>query len=338
MPLLELSRMFSIDHGKSALVLAPMEGVTDAPMRTLLSERGGLTHCVSEFFRVSENVPSKRALLKHMPELKNGGVTASGVSVQMQLLGGHAERLALTAKLAVESGSPGIDLNFGCPAPIVNRNDGGAALLKYPARIKEIVSAVREAVPKSAPVSVKLRLGFESMEDIYTNAVMAEAGGATWLTIHARTKTQGYRPPAYWEYIAETKKRVSIPVVANGDIWDLEGFKRCRDITGCEHFMVGRGVLVNPSLPHQIARELGLPATPLQETGDWKEPRDWEKIFERFSRLCDPHAENPHYNLCRLKQWLNLVSYRQELPWFKALKRTQFLGEFFSFLSANPGA
>jgi tRNA-dihydrouridine synthase C len=121
--------------GTPALILAPMEGVTDAPMRSLLTESGSFTHAVSEFLRISENILPERVYLEYSPELKNQGRTPYGTPVIFQLLGGDPEKLAQSAKIAVNLGAVGIDLNFGCPAPTVNRHDGGATLLKYPERI-----------------------------------------------------------------------------------------------------------------------------------------------------------------------------------------------------------
>src|SRR5262249_48036181 len=149
---------------------------------------------------------------------------------------------------------------FGCPAPTVNRNDGGATLLNHPCRIREIVSAVRSAVPKDIPVSAKIRLGWDSIDQVYENASMAAEGGASWLTIHARTRTQGYQPPVFYHPISVVRESLSIPVVANGDVFSLDDFLRCRDETGCMHFMIGRGALARPSLSYEIARELGLPS------------------------------------------------------------------------------
>jgi tRNA-dihydrouridine synthase C len=236
-----------IQPGQPALILAPMEGVMDAPMRALLTERGGITYCVSEFLRISQEVPPLHVFTEHVPELSQGSQTPVGVPIQVQLLGGNAERLAQSAALACVMGAPAIDLNFGCPAPTVNRHDGGASLLRYPERIREIVAAVKAAVPESVPVSAKLRLGWESMDDVFENAEQAYLGGAAWITVHARTKMQGYRPPAHWKYIAEIRRRIPIEVIANGEIWTLDDFKRCRDETGCTHFMLGRGAW--PTLP-----------------------------------------------------------------------------------------
>ncbi len=294
-----------IRNGQPALFLAPMEGVTDAPMRALMSERGGFTHCVTEFLRVSQTVLPKKVFERDVSELARGSRTESGAPILVQLLGGNAERLALSAKAAVDLGALGIDLNFGCPAPTVNSHDGGATLLKYPCRIEEIVRAVREAVPSHLSVSVKMRLGWDSAEPLLENARRAEAAGASWITIHGRTKVQGYQPPVHWGPIGEVKKRVSIPVVANGDIWTLEDLKACRAQTGCEHFMLGRGALANPNLPLLAALELGLST---QTAAPTPTPDEWRELLKRFLEISAPLSDNPFYALRRVKQWLRFAS------------------------------
>ena len=318
---------------QSALVLAPMEGVTDAPMRTLLTERGGLSFCVSEFLRVSHELLPPKVFTTHVPELEMGCKTPAGTPLQIQLLGGNEEKMAENAKRACEVGALAIDLNFGCPAPLVNRHDGGASLLRYPERLQRIVAAVRKAVPQNIPVSAKLRLGWESLDDIYTNAECAALGGASWITIHARTKTQGYAPPVHWKYIGEVRRRLGIPVVANGDIWTLEDFLRCQEVTGCRHFMVGRGALANPPLIHEIGRQLGLP---LREQL-WGEPflhrqRDWVPLLARFVEISAPTAQHSQYTVCRIKQWLKMAANRNQFPWFDEVKKGKSLDEIFSVL------
>src|SRR3954468_12047616 len=114
-----------IQPGRPAIVLAPMEGVTDAPMRELMTERGGFAFCVSEFLRVSQDVPPAKVFRRHIPELERPGcLTPSGVPVQVQLLGGDPELMAAAAEVAIAAGARAIDINFGCPAPTVNRHDG----------------------------------------------------------------------------------------------------------------------------------------------------------------------------------------------------------------------
>lgn len=305
-----------IQPGKPAVVLAPMEGVTDAPMRAFLTELGGLSFCVSEFLRITHQLYPALVFKRHVPELARGGVTASGVRVQVQLLGGDADLMARSAWKAVRLGAGAIDINFGCPAATVNRRDGGATLLKYPCRIEEIVGAVRMIVPKHIPVSAKLRLGWESIEDIHENAARAEAGGASWITIHARTRAQGYARPVYWEKIAEVRRALGIPVVANGDIWDLEDFRRCRAVTGCEHFMVGRGAVANPFLAREISAELGLD---IRRTFDVNTD-DWGRMVDRFVWWSGEFQQDRKIVPGRIKQWLRMGERVKPNGWFAKVK------------------
>jgi tRNA-dihydrouridine synthase C len=311
---------FWLRKGEPALLLAPMEGVTDAPMRELMSEQGGYTHLVTEFLRVSQLVPPKKVLTRQMVELANESKTRAGTPVLLQLLGGDPDRLAETAALAVESGAQGIDLNFGCPAPTVNSHDGGATLLKFPHRLEGIVRAVRDAVPSHLPVSAKIRLGWDSHDPVYENARRAEQGGASWITIHGRTKAQGYMPPAHWGPIGEVNKTLSIPVVANGDLWRLADFHACRAQTGCEHFMLGRPALANPYLVHAIARELGLPH---RSHGESPTAQEWRALLTRFLDIAAPLADNPFYGLRRVKMWLRYAFQHGDFTAFEQVKRLE---------------
>jgi tRNA-dihydrouridine synthase C len=308
-----------IKHDVPALILAPMEGVTDAPMRALMSELGGFKFCVAEFLRVSQTVPGPRAFRDHVPELANGGCTPTGLPVQVQLLGGDPDRLAAAALTAVQAGACAVDLNFGCPAPTVNRHDGGAVLLNYPDRIYNIVRAVREAVPAEVPVSAKLRLGWDDPGAIHLNADRASEGGATWITIHGRTRTQGYRPPAYWKPIGEVRARLAIPVIANGDILTLENLRRCRDETGCQHFMLGRGALSLPGLAIAAARELAIPGTLPHRTCP-STCAEWLPLVRRYIELNFAMGGSEQCATARVKQWLRMANHDGGLSWFDAVK------------------
>ena len=308
---------------RPALILAPMEGVTDAPMRAVQGSCGAFTFAVSEFLRVSHAVPPKGVFHKHIPELRTGSRTSTGLPVQVQLLGGDAGLMAAAAGVACEAGAIGIDINFGCPAKTVNRHDGGATLLKYPKRIREIVAAVRAAVPAAIPVSAKLRLGWDTTDAIFANADMAAEGGASWITIHGRTREAGYAPPIHWSPIGRVRKRVKIPVVANGDIWNLDGFRRCRDETGCIHFMLGRGALANPGLARTVAGELGLKSGDDDRAGDW--PERLRMLIERAAELDHPKGGNVR----RLKQWLSMATRFGTFAHFDAVKRMETVEELF---------
>lgn len=301
---------------RPALILAPMDGITDAPMREFMGRQGAFSFAVSEFVRVSHEVLPKKVFTRHVPEIAEDNRTASGLPVQVQILGGDPDRMAASALNAIAAGANAIDLNFGCPAPTVNRNDGGATLLRTPCRVREVVRAVRDAVPSTIPVSAKMRLGWESVDEVYVNARMAAEGGASWITIHARTKVQGYQPPVYWRPIGEVRRDLDVPVVANGDIWSLDDFRRCQDQTGCAHYMIGRSALADPALPGQIARELGLLVRP-RPTGDWT---------ARLAGLVEVAGPNAR-TLARLKQWLNLAHRFGDFPHFEAVKRLDSVEE-----------
>lgn len=318
-----------IVYHKPAVVLAPMEGVTDAPMREFLTRTGFFDYCVSEFIRVSAHVIPAKVFLRHVPELRQNSSTSSGIPVQIQLLGGNPERLAESALQAVQAGACGIDLNFGCPAPTVNRHDGGATLLQFPERLEGIVRAVRDAVPKHLPVSAKLRLGFDNPDSIYENAKRAEQGGANWITIHGRTKTQGYMPPAYWKPIGKVKHAISIPVVANGEIFSLEDFKRCQEETGAIHFMIGRGALAKPQLPRQIRRALGLKVLHVPHPlhlPEGSEPKQWAHAFREYA-LLQPSEK-------RIKQWVRYLASKQSVPWWDEVKGFGSIPEILNHLES----
>jgi tRNA-dihydrouridine synthase C len=313
-----------------------MEGVTDAPMRALLAELGGFTFCVAEFLRVSQAVPGKRVFERHVPELSQGGKTTAGLPVQVQLLGGSPDLLARAALVGVRSGARAVDLNFGCPARTVNRHDGGATLLQYPDRIRDIVTAVRAAVPADVPVSAKLRLGWDDIRAIHVNAERAAEGGAAWITVHARTKCQGYRPPAYWKPLGAVRGSLRIPVVANGEIWTLDDLRRCRDETGCHHFMLGRGALADPTLGRQVALELGIPGSGLPPAFGWT-PAECRSLISRYVDLCGRSGLPPVYVLARVKQWFRMANHGGKVAWFDAVKECQDLGELLRYLG-KPAA
>ncbi len=239
--------------------------------------------------------------------------------------------MALSAQQAVSVGAHSIDINFGCPAPLVNRNDGGASILKTPCRIKEIVSAVRSSVPAHIPVSAKVRLGWSNPEEIFEIADMAVAGGANWLTVHARTKEQRYQPPVYWSLVGKIRDRCPVPVVANGDIWSLKDFRLCRAGTGCSHFMLGRGALANPGLAGAIAAELGIAQPASLTSTEW--PVLLTRLYFHCRNQCEKRREN---SLHRLKQWLRYAAKFGEFQDFERVKKAATARELITLCEA-PG-
>ncbi len=285
------------------LLLAPMEGLLDFVLRDVLTRVGGVDRCVSEFIRVSGNLLSDKTFVRYIPELNNGGRTLAGVPVRAQLLGSDPVSMAENAARLAALGPEGIDLNFGCPAKTVNRHGGGAALLREPETIAAVVAAVRRAVPAHLPVSAKMRLGYDDAGRARECAQAMEQGGACELVVHARTKQDGYRPPAYWEQIPAIRAAVRVPVVANGEIWTLADALRCRAESGCDALMLGRGIVADPGLALAIrAHDAGAEPAPLA----------WSALVPQIARFWDLVCADldPPQRAGRLKQWLNLLRRR----------------------------
>lgn len=287
------------------LLLAPMEGLLDFVLRDVLTRVGGADRCVSEFIRITGTVLPDKVFLRTMPELRNGSRTLAGVPVRAQLLGSDPESLAVNAANLARLGPEGIDLNFGCPAKVVNRHGGGAALLQDPEHIARVVEAVRRAVPAHLPVSAKMRLGFNDTGLMRECAQAMAQGGACEIVVHARTKADGYRPPAYWELIPQIREAVDVPVIANGEIWTVEEALRCRAQSGCDDLMLGRGIVADPGLALAIRAAVGGGAAPTVEV-------TWPSLLPQIARFWEMVCEDlePRQRAGRLKQWLNLLRRR----------------------------
>lgn len=298
------------------IALAPMEGLVDDILRELLTEVGGLDWCVSEFIRVCDRLLPAAAFAKLAPELEQGARTMSGTPMRVQLLGSDPACLADNAAFACTLGAPVIDLNFGCPAKTVNKSRGGAVLLKEPELLNRIVESVRQAVPAHIPVTAKMRLGYDSPNAALACAEALAEGGAAQLVVHARTKVEGYKPPAHWEWVARVADRVSVPVLANGEIWTLDDYWRCRSVSGQASVMLGRGLVSRPDLALQIAAAV---------RGEETAAQGWTEILPRVQRfwLMAQRKLAPRYAPGRLKQWLGMLtrSYPEAEALFAQVRR-----------------
>lgn len=306
------------------LILAPMEGLLDSYLRQLITDIGGYDWCVSEFIRVTDRLLPSRVFYRAVPELRNGGMTASKIPVYVQLMGSHPNVVADNGARVAELGAPGVDLNFGCPSPTVNRSGAGAILLNEPERIHQIVLALRQSVPQSIPVMAKIRLGYEDTDNTIDIVQGIEAAGADMITVHARTRSDRYKAPARWEWLAKIRENIEIPIIANGDIFDADSLKRCESVSGCDHFMIGRAAVRNPHLGFQIRQQqAGLQLEPIR----WSEQ---QKLLHRFSDLM-ADAENSRGAATRVKQWLRMLakgpmSHKQEaLELFDKIKKEREL-------------
>ncbi len=294
-----------------------MEGLLDFVLRDILTRVGGVNRCVSEFIRVTNTLLPERAFMRVVPELAHGGRTPSGVPVWVQLLGSDPVCLAENAARLAAMGPHGIDLNFGCPAKVVNRHGGGAMLLQYPEQLHRIVAAVRRAVPAHIAVSAKMRLGFHDASRAVECAQAIALGGASELVVHARTKADAYRPPAYWERVNDIRLAVAIPVVANGEIWTVDDAQRCRQAAGGSALMLGRGMVVDPGLALAIRQaDAGAGA---DRDADSVVPANadtalvpWQALLPLigvFWYLVTSRLER-RQQAGRLKQWLNFLRRR----------------------------
>lgn len=307
------------------IVLAPMEGVVDHLMREMLTQIGGYDLCITEFIRVVDQRLPARVFYRLCPELLQGGKTAAGTPVRVQLLGQEPHWLAENAVRAVELGSPGVDLNFGCPAKAVNKSRGGAVLLKETEQLYRIVKAVRDAVPPAFPVSAKIRLGYDDTSLTLANAEAICAAGASSLAVHARTKSDGYRPPAYWPWIARIKQHVTIPLIANGEIWTASDALLCQQQSGCQDIMLGRGALAMPNLAQTIKRQH--PIMP------------WQQVLELLMRYSEFEmaGDKGKYYANRVKQWFSYLKlqYPQAAYLFQQLRLLRTSSDILALLLAE---
>ena len=285
------------------IALAPMEGLVDDILRDILTQVGGIDWCVSEFVRVTDRILPRKSFLRLAPELLTQAKTPVGTSMRLQLLGSDPSCLADNAAYAFKLGAPVVDFNFGCPAKTVNKSRGGAVLLEEPELLFQIMQEVRATVPVGAKITAKMRLGLQDKSKALDCARALAEGGAQQLVVHARTKAEGYKPPAHWEWVAQVKQVVDCPVYANGDIWSVEDWHRCRAVSGVDDVMIGRGLVWQPDLAAQIlAVKEGRSFTPYT----WREIAPLVAEFWRQARI----KINPQFAPGRLKQWLALLGNR----------------------------
>ncbi|MCG3460409.1 tRNA dihydrouridine(16) synthase DusC [Xenorhabdus bovienii] len=278
------------------VLLAPMEGVLDHLVRELLSEVNDYDLCITEFLRVVDSLLPVKSFYRLCPELEHQSRTPSGTPVRVQLLGQYPEWLAENAVRAVELGSWGVDLNCGCPSKTVNGSGGGATLLKDPELIYRGAKAMRDAVPEELPVTVKVRLGWDTGDHQFEIADAVQQAGATELVVHGRTKEDGYKAERIdWQAIGEIRRRLAIPVIANGEIWDWHSAQECMKVTGCDAVMIGRGALNVPNLSRVIK---------------YNEPRmPWKGVLQLLQKYTylEKRGDTGMYHVARIKQWLGYL-------------------------------
>ncbi|ELY2472464.1 tRNA dihydrouridine synthase DusB [Cronobacter sakazakii] len=246
---------------RNRLIAAPMAGITDRPFRTLCYEMGaGLT--VSEMMSSNPEVWASDKSRLRMVHVDEPGIRT------VQIAGSEPEEMAEAARINVDNGAQIIDINMGCPAKKVNRKLAGSALLQYPDLVKSILTAVVNAV--DVPVTLKIRTGWDpANRNCVEIAQLAEECGIQALTIHGRTRACLFQGNAEYDSIRTVKQKVSIPVIANGDITSPHKARAVLDYTGADALMIGRAAQGRPWIFREIQHYLDtgelLPPLPLAE-------------------------------------------------------------------------
>jgi tRNA-dihydrouridine synthase B len=227
-----------------AILLAPMEAVTDLPFRTVCEELGAALTFTEFLSAEALTRGAAKAVGRMWPSL-------GGRRFAVQIFGREPAALARAAEMAVDTGASIVDINMGCPAKKVTAGACGSALMREPELAAGLVAAVRRVVPAGVPVTVKHRAGWD--ECSLNAAVFAQRlveAGAAMITVHGRTRAQGFSGSARMEPIAEVRAALprEIPVIGNGDVKDVAAYQRMKAATGCDGVMIGRGAMGNPWL------------------------------------------------------------------------------------------
>lgn len=263
--LFPMSLLTDDPNGCPYLQLAPMEGVGDRCFRKAMASVGGFDEAVRDFLRVPCNAHIKSLAKEFDPE------ELAPIPLAAQIMGSDLELMAAMAEELFQKGAKRIDVNCGCPSNTVTGKGAGSSLLKDPALLHEVAKSVVKAVP--IPVTVKMRSGYEDLSLFQENLLAAQESGVRYITLHPRTKVDGYGPPARWDLIAEAKAILQIPLVGNGDILSVENALNMLKQTGCDGLMIGRGSIINPFLFHQIRAHFA---------GKVYQPR-WEDLLHYFT-------------------------------------------------------
>lgn len=228
----------------SRVLQSPLSGVTDLVFRRLVRQYAPDSMMYTEMVNATG-----LHYVKQLPKIME--VDPGERPISIQLFDCRPDFLAEAAQMAVQEGADTVDINMGCPVNKITKNGGGSSLLRQPEVAEAIVRAVVQAV--SVPVTVKTRIGWTDKEiTILDFAQRMEAAGAQMITVHGRTRSQGYNGPAKWEWIARVKEALSIPVIGNGDIFSVEAAVKCLEQTGADGVMASRGTLGYPFLVGEI--------------------------------------------------------------------------------------
>lgn len=244
-------------------VLAPMEGVSHPTFRALMGARGGLDLVCTEFVRISP-APLSPKQMRRAVEFADGP-DGQPLPLSVQVMGNDAAKMAEAAALVADAGASVVDVNMGCPMPRVVRKGVGAAMLKDPALLRDVLGQMREKTP--GLLSAKIRAGFDDAANVVRIARVVEEAGADFIAVHPRRRCDFYEGVADWRIVRTLADELSIPVIGNGDVWYAADALRMERETGCAAVMIGRPAMRNPWIFQQI-EDLRAGREPFAPSGD----------------------------------------------------------------------
>jgi len=284
------------EPGQPALALAPMQDVTDLPFWRLMARYGGADVYYTEYFRVQATSHLEKYILRSITE------NPTGRPVIAQMIGNDIDALVRSAKELQELPIVAVDLNLGCPAPVVYRKCAGGGLLREPARVDAILGALRDAIRPPCRFTVKTRIGFDSPAVFGELLPIFAKHSLDLLTVHGRTVYEMYRTNVHYDLIARAATAMPFPVLANGNVYSAAKASEILDITGAAGLMIGRGAIRNPWLFHQIRQHFRGEALFVPRGHDVL-----EYVRELYDAVCSPDVKESA-QVQKMKKYLNYIA------------------------------
>ena len=301
---------------RPALVLAPMQDVTDLPFMRVIARRGAPDWFVTEYFRVHPDSCLNRYILRSIAE------NQTGKPVFAQMIGRDLSSLVRTAQELARYPVAGIDLNLGCPAPIVCRKDAGGGLLRSPDTVNRLIGSLREAIP--GKFTVKTRLGYTTADEFPALLEIFRRHAIDGLTVHGRTVAERYQTPVHTDRVQAAVAAMPCPVIANGNVVDAETGLSYLAKTHAAGLMIGRGAIRNPWIFSQLIAGFGTTALPAPSYRDlWEYVRE---LYEEIARETLKFVANAHVQ--RMKKTLAYISHGIEGDFEHDMRRMKTPADF----------
>jgi tRNA-dihydrouridine synthase B len=303
----------------SILALAPMQDVTDLPFWRLMTDYGGADVYFTEYFRVHPTSNLEKWILRSITE------NPTGRPVVAQMIGNDIPSLVRTARELQQHPIVGVDLNLGCPAPVVYRKCAGGGLLREPQRVDAILGALREAIQPPVKFTVKTRIGFDNPVVFDELLAIFAKHPIDLLTVHGRTVSEMYRPVVHYDYIARAVAELPFPVLANGNVHSAQNADEVLQLTGAKGLMIGRGAIRNPWLFHQI-RQRQRGETPFVPAGY----DVLEYVRALYDAVCSPDVREIS-QVQKMKKYMNYLGLGIEPTgeFLHQIRRVETKAEFF---------